>query len=128
MRPQLALACLAPLALTSCATLLADQEPLLLTSDPAGATFTTSDGQSGVTPAEVTPRDYKETLVITLSQPGFGPATVQVTPRPSHWIWGSVVFGAIPVFADILSESAWVLPQDELHVALGKLEPVASLD
>ncbi|MEO0649299.1 MAG: hypothetical protein AAFZ65_01310 [Planctomycetota bacterium] len=51
--------------------------------------------------------------------------SAQLQPRPSRWVFGSVVFGVIPTVIDLSLESSWVFPEDELSIPLAPIDYAA---
>ena len=123
MKTQTATLLLA-LPLCSCASILAEHKPIRLTSSPSGATFQTSDGQTGTTPAVVTPADTGDDLVVTFSLDGHGPATLTADSRISNWVIGNAIFGLLGIVfiaIDAGSSNAYVFEDHELHAILAPL-------
>ena len=120
---------IAPLALTltSCASIMAQQQPITITSSPSGTRWIASDGQRGVTPRTVRPRDYREDFVITFERPGYETQTVTVDARVSSWTAGNILFfpaGIIGFIFDAYDPKAHVYTTSAVHVDLVEMEAV----
>jgi hypothetical protein len=105
--------------------MFARQNPILITSDPVGASFKTSDGQRGVTPVAITPVNFKKKLTVTYELEGHETAVLESKPRTSWWIvanglWG--LTGLIGIGIDLANEGAWVFPDANLHGILMPIE------
>ena len=119
-------ALLALLALSSCASLFAQPDSILLTSDPSGVSFSTSDGQAGTTPQAVTPRERTKTFTVTFRAAGFEEAVLSSKPRVSNWAWGNVLFGLsgiLFIVIDYANPQTRVFPDEVLHAELQEVTP-----
>jgi hypothetical protein len=103
---------------TGCGSMLANQKPLELTSNPTGASFQTSWGFTGVTPAQVTPPSYKKDIVVTFTHEGYEPRIMTAETRVSNWTIGNLpmfgLLGILGMFIDASSEQAFILKEPVL--------------
>jgi len=110
---------LAAATLTSCATLVSKQQPIALTSDPAGATFTTSEGVTGRTPTAYQPLAPNKPLRVVFTLDGYEQAEATVEPHISGWIFGNIIFGGLlGLVIDAANPETRVLDSDPIHVVL----------
>lgn len=119
-------AALSLIVLTSCASMFANQKPLMLTSNPTGASWKASDGQRGITPSTYTPHDYQKTVSVTFTKEGYVPQTLQSSPEVSWWVVGNALFGLVGlagIVLDVVNEGAWVYYNNELHAELAPGRP-----
>jgi len=110
--------------LSGCASILGDsQNPVAITSEPAGASFEVRDSagrmiHSGTTPGTVTLKtgagyfkgaDYS----VLVKKDGFNPQTTTLTHSISGWYWGNILFGGlIGLFAvDPATGAMYKLPE-----------------
>ena len=103
---------------SSCATIITgSQDKVSIESDPPGAEFETSNGQKGTTPGVVTIADT-ETLSVTVTKPGFAPASSSLEPRMSGWVLGNIVIGGVIGIAIDLISGQWRTHDDRILVKL----------
>ncbi|MBL4769908.1 MAG: hypothetical protein JKY61_01880 [Planctomycetes bacterium] len=112
-------ACLV-LSTTSCASMMTGKNDMLdITSTPSGAHFTTSMGDSGVTPA-IVEVPGKRDVTFTFQMDGYRDATKVAVPHMSKWVWGNLFFfGFVGLGVDFLGETS--LTHDDVDVTLRAL-------
>ena len=105
---------------TSCASILTGStDKLDITSNPTGATFSTDQGHSGVTPAIIEVPGARN-VEFTFSMPGYNQMTMVSMPHTSKWIWGNILFGGlIGIAIDAIGDSAKT--HDDVSVTLKPL-------
>ena len=103
---------------SSCATIITGStDKVSIESDPPGAQFETSNGQKGTTPGVVTIADT-ETLSVTVTKPGYAPASSSLAPRMSGWVLGNIVIGGLIGLAIDLVSGQWRTHDDRILVKL----------
>jgi hypothetical protein len=119
MKNYPALAALA--LLPSCATMMNDPRPIMLTSNPSGAVVTTSDGQSGVTPIALFPLNPREEFVATFTKEGYEPTIMSSRSKIHGAAVLNLLFG-IPGLAfmlvDLTSSGSRYYPNSALNASL----------
>jgi hypothetical protein len=137
LRLHRAVAAIAILSLTACASIVSDsKEVVTINSSPTAAQIIIAD-QSGVeiyrgaTPATVTldaSAGYfdGQKYTITFSKEGHDPATVQVDSRINGWYVANIVFGGFIgwLIVDPLTGAMWALDAEQVNGTLA--ETVAS--
>jgi hypothetical protein len=80
---------------TACATIMqGGQQPVAVSSTPAGASISVDGQPMGNTPATLT-LSRKDTHVVSLVLDGYMPYTMTLEKKTSGWAWGNIVFGGV---------------------------------
>lgn len=94
------------LALHGCASIVGDTDmPVVIASEPAGATFEVRDTtgrmiHKGMTPSTVTLKTsagyfQRAEYSVLVHKDGYGDQTVPLRGSISGWYWGNIVFGGL---------------------------------
>ncbi len=133
------LALIAITLLSGCASIVSsDKTPVVVTSDPSGATFKVANEEgkivhTGTTPVTLSMQSHSgafnpEAYTLTFSKPGYDDKTYLLEANSNEWVWGNLAFGGlIGILVDTSTGAAWELPE-EADVSLvfnGSLESVA---
>jgi hypothetical protein len=79
----------------ACATIMqGSEQPVSVSSTPAGATISVDGQPMGTTPA-VLRLARKETHLVRLELDGYQPFDISLERKTSGWMWGNVVFGGL---------------------------------
>jgi hypothetical protein len=82
-------------SLTSCATVITGKHDVLnVNSSPTGASFTTSTGAQGTTPAKIEVPDDVD-VEFRFQMPGYADGSVTAAKYMSGWVWGNILIGGI---------------------------------
>jgi hypothetical protein len=80
---------------TACATIMqGSQQPVAVSSTPAGAAITVDGKAMGTTPATLL-LARKESHVVSLLLDGYLPYNMTLEKKTSGWVWGNIVFGGV---------------------------------
>ena len=96
-RSLLAMTCL--VGLSGCATLVSDdQQSVVVTSDPVGATCQVRQGGAYVTTVARTPGTIlvgksRHDIAIDCTRPGYFPGAAVLEPRFQNWTFGNILYG-----------------------------------
>ena len=99
------------LTLGSCATVVTGMHDTIeVDSEPRGARFEASTGETGVTPGKVRVSDKRD-VHFTFELEGYERATAVAENMPSLWMLGNFAllgpFGAFPMIFDIASQGGY---------------------
>ena len=79
----------------ACATIMqGSQQPVALSSTPAGASISVDGKEMGTTPATVR-LSRKDSHVVSLALDGYLPYQMTLEKKTSGWVWGNIVFGGV---------------------------------
>ena len=107
------------LALTSCATILNDKEPLVdISSEPAGAEVYVDGEYVGITPVEV-PLSVHSNHTVVFRKEGYADRRFTVSNEVGVlWIILDVVTGLVPLIIDAVTGDWLELKDDTVNVVL----------
>lgn len=79
----------------ACATIMqGSQQPVAVSSTPAGAAISVDGQEMGTTPATLR-LSRKDSHVLSLQLDGYMPYSMTLEKKTSGWVWGNVVFGGL---------------------------------
>jgi PEGA domain len=116
------------LGLAGCASIIhGTHQDVGITSEPAGASVTIDNLQSGITPvfAKLT---RKNNHIVRIELPGYQPLDLTVTRSVSGWVWGNVAIGGlIGLAVDAISGGMYKLSPEQLSATLSASPTHASI-
>ena len=113
---KLALASILGLLTASCASIATGASDAVDLSSSPSASFTTSSGLAGTTPATISIPD-NEDVTVRFELEGYEPAEVVLRSRASAWLLGNVLLGGVPIILDAAMGNFWTHTA-EAHVEL----------
>jgi hypothetical protein len=109
--------------LAGCASIIhGTRQDVGISSSPTGATVTIDNGPAGVTPLIADLR-RKDNHIVRIEMEGFQPFETTITRSVSGWVWGNLVFGAIPGLAiDAITGGLYKLSPENVSGTLAEEE------
>jgi hypothetical protein len=104
---------------SACATIMhGSSQELSVASTPTGATVLVDGMEAGKTPF-VANLKRKDKHVVRIEMPGYQPFEMPIVRATSGWVWGNLVFGALPGLAiDAITGGLYKLKPDEVNATL----------
>ena len=104
---------------SACATIMhGSSQELSVASTPTGARVLVDGSEAGKTPYVANLR-RKDKHVIRIEMDGYQPFEMPIVRATSGWVWGNLVFGALPGLAiDAITGGLYKLKPDEVNATL----------
>jgi len=100
----------------ACGTIMHGSTQLVaISSNPSDATVFVNDNNKGTTPLTINLKRENKSMNLRLVLDGYLPYETTINRKISGWVWGNIVFGALPgVIVDAISGGLYKLTPEQI--------------